>query len=100
MGPMTASYRMRSEAPAKFLGGTVNGGEGEIIVFTKPLPQDLELAKECKRDGIKIAVDIIDDHFRHQLVGGSYAEMVKLADLVITPTTNMSDRLVKYGLRQ
>jgi hypothetical protein len=99
MGPMTASYRMRSEQPAKFLGGTVNGGEGEIIVFSKPLPQDLELAKECKADGVKIAVDIIDDHFRHKLVGEGYSEMVKLADLVITPTANMSDRLVKYGLR-
>ena len=99
LGEMTASYRMRSKFPADYLGGTVNGGEAEIIVFTEPLPQDVELAKECKRDGIKVVVDMIDDHFRHKLVGESYAEMVKLADLVVTPTANMSDRLVKYGLR-
>jgi hypothetical protein len=99
MGPMTASYRMRSEMPAKFLGGEVNGGEANILVFTKPLPQDLELAKESKADGIKIVVDIIDDHFRNQMIGPGYKEMVELADVVVTPTANMSDRLVKYGLR-
>ncbi len=99
MGPMTASYRMRSEQPAKFLGGSVNGGEAEIVVFSKPLPQDVEEAKACKADGVKIAVDIIDDHFRTPLVSQSYQDMVRLADLVITPTANMSDRLVKYGLR-
>lgn len=99
LGPMTASYRMRSEFPAQYLGGTVNGGEGEIIVFSKPLPDDLTLAKECKAEGVKFAVDIIDDHFKHKVVGETYREMVALADLVITPTANMSDRLVKYGLR-
>lgn len=99
MGPMTASYRMRTEAPAKFLGASVNGGEANIMVFTKPIPLDLELAKECKADGLKIAVDVIDDHFRNPMIAGCYSEMVKLADLVICPTANMSDRLVKYGLR-
>jgi len=99
LGEVTASYRMRSKFPADYLGGTVNGGEGEIIIFTKPCSIDVELAKECKRDGVKVVVDIIDDHFRNKLIGETYAEMVKLADLVITPTANMSDRLVKYGFR-
>jgi len=99
LGEMTASYRMRSAFPASYLGGTINGGDGEIIVFSKPLPDDLKLAKECKANGVKFAVDIIDDHFRHKMVGPIYEEMVKMADLVITPTANMSDRLVKYGLR-
>ena len=99
MGPMTASYRMRTEAPAKYLGATINGGEANIMVFTKPIPMDLELAKECKADGLKIVVDIIDDHFRNPMIAATYLEMVKLADVVVTPTANMSDRLVKYGLR-
>lgn len=99
---MAASYRMRSEAPAKYLGGKVNEsheGGSELFVFTKPLPDDLVLAKELKADGVKFAVDIIDDHFRTKMISDGYAEMVRLADLVVCPTANMSDRLVKYGLR-
>ncbi len=99
MGPMTASYRMRTAMPAAYVGGQVNEGEGEIFVFTKPTPDDLKLAKELKADGVKFVVDMIDDHFRHQIIAPVYKEMVEIADLVVCPTANMSDRLVKYGLR-
>ena len=102
MGPMTASYRMRSASPAAFLGGKVNeshDGGSELYVFSKPLPDDLTLARELKAEGVKFVVDIIDDHFRNVMVGNIYAEMIRMADLVVCPTENMSDRLVKYGLK-
>jgi len=93
---------MRSVFPAQYVGGFVNGSETEaanIMVFTKPTPTDVVLARELKAEGMKIVADIIDDHFRHKLVGQSYADMVNLADVIVTPTANMSDRMVKYGLR-
>lgn len=96
LGPDSASFRYRSQMPAEYLGASVNGGEADVLIFTKPRPEDLGLAKEAKAEGITIVVDMVDDHFRHVLLGPVYADMVRLADCVIVPTENMSGRLYKY----
>ena len=96
MGPDFASYRYRAEIPAKELGATVNGGEGAVFVFSKPTPDDLVLAKECKAEGVKVVVDLGDDHFRHRMMGQVYVDMVQLCDALVTPTENMAGRIMKY----
>ena len=95
-GPQFASYRYRAEIPAQAIGGTVNGGEANVLIFSKPTPDDLALAKESKAEGIKIVFDVGDDHFNHPTWGPIYREMVELADAMVTPTDNMKDRIRKY----
>lgn len=96
-GPELASYRYRAEIPAKAIGACVNGGEsGHVYIFNKPIHADVELAKECKAEGVKVVVDIGDDHFNHATWGPVYREMVGLADFLVAPTENMASRLGKY----
>ncbi len=95
-GPTFASFRYRAEIPAKAIGASVNGGEGSVYIFSKPTPDDLILAKECKAEGIKVVADLGDDHFRHPVWGPIYVELAKLADAIVTPTENMAVRILKY----
>ncbi len=96
MGPEFASYRYRAAIPAEQIGGTVNGGEAHVLIFSKPTPDDLVLAKESKAEGIKIVADLGDDHFRHPTWGPIYVELAKLADALVTPTENQAGRIMKY----
>lgn len=96
MGPTFASYRYRAEIPAQQIGASINGGEGSVYIFSKPTPDDMVLAKECKAEGVKVVVDLGDDHFRHPVIGPIYVEMVKIADALVTPTENMAGRIMKY----
>ena len=95
-GPSAASYRYRAEIPARAIGATVNGGEAQVLIFSKPTPDDVAMAKEMKAEGVKIVADFSDDHFNHAIWGPVYREMIGLADWVVTPTENMRDRLHKY----
>lgn len=96
MGPSFASYRYRAAIPAAQVGGTVNEGEGSVFIFSKPTPDDVVLAKECKAEGVKVVADLGDDHFRHPTWGPVYQEMVTLCDALVTPTENMAGRIIKY----
>lgn len=96
MGADFASYRYRAAIPAEQVGGTVNGGEGHVYIFSKPTPDDVKLAKECKAEGVKVVADLGDDHFRHAVWGPIYVEMAKLCDALVTPTENMAGRIMKY----
>lgn len=96
MGPSFASYRYRAAIPAQVIGASVNGGEGSVFIFSKPTPDDLALAKECKAEGVKVVADLGDDHFRHPVWGPIYIEMAKLADALVVPTDNMAGRIRKY----
>jgi hypothetical protein len=96
-GPELASFRYRAAIPAKAIGACVNGGEaGNVYIFNKPIHADVELAKECKAEGVKVIVDIGDDHFNHGTWGPVYREMVGLADAIVCPTENMAGRMMKY----
>lgn len=74
-----ASYRYRTEVPAKHIGASINGGHAEIAVFSKPFPEDVDLAKQCKESGAKVVVDLCDPHtsLKH------YQEIIALADHVV-----------------
>lgn len=96
LGPAAASFRYRAAIPAREIGATVNEGEGQVFIFSKPQIADIELAKECKADGCKIVVDFSDDHFRVKQIGSVYVEIAKLADCLVVPTENMAGRIQKY----
>lgn len=95
-GPSFASYRYRAAIPARQIGANVNEGEGSVYIFSKPVPNDVTLAKECKAEGVKVVVDLGDDHFQHPVWSPVYVEMVKLCDALVVPTENMAGRIVKY----
>ena len=87
-----ASYRYRTQIPAEQLtqrgefNVTINEGEADVVVFSKPVQTDVGLAEQCKKDGTKIIVDICDDHFDHPVYGAVYRDIIKLSDTVVCPT--------------
>jgi hypothetical protein len=94
-----ASYRYRTKMPAEHLSKThtvsINEGLADVIVFSKPVPNNLDLAKQCKKDGTKIIVDICDDHFSHPTLGPVYKDMVDISDTVICPTNYFKDMILQ-----
>lgn len=95
-GPTLASFRYRAEIPAKAIGASLNGGEAQVLIFSKPTHEDLALAKDMKAEGLRIIADLGDDHFNHATWGPVYREMVQLADALVVPTENMAGRMKKY----
>ena len=81
-GEQMASYRYRAKVPAEQIGGTINGGEADVVVFVKPMLDDFELAKNFKAQGCKIVFDVNDPHFDQPI----YQNMLEIADLVTCAT--------------
>ncbi len=98
-GPEMASYRYRSLVPAMHLSRvngyscSINGGAADILVFSKPMADDLKMLREAKKEGCKAIVDFCDDHF---VKNAHYKEMAKEADLIVCPTKVMADRILEY----
>jgi hypothetical protein len=89
-----ASYRYRAAIPAKELGASVNNGNADVLVFSKPMQGDLEIARQAKKDGTGIVVDFCDNHFgRNEL----YDEMAKLADRVTCASVELYAQLKELG---
>ena len=94
-----ATYRYRAVMPAAEVGKingfktSVNAGEADILVFSKPIPYDIEMAKQAKAAGCKIVVDLADDHFDNPTVSRVYHDVTRFADKVVTPTPVMADRV-------
>lgn len=76
-----ASYRLRTAIPAKHLGASINEGDADVLVFSKPCPEDLEIAKQAKGSA-KIVVDVCDPH--------DYSEFLELADQVVTSSKELA----------
>lgn len=89
-GREMASYRYRTEVPANHIGATINGGEAEIVVFSKPVPEDLEIARIAKDGGAKIITDLCDPHIEDR---PHYKEILDLSDLAVC-ATKVSRRVV------
>ena len=102
-GPIMASYRYRAEIPTQELRKVngyqveINGGEADIVIFSKPMSEDVELAKSVKAQGCRVIVDIGDDHLAHQIVGPIYKAMIDVADTLVTPTKEMAERLYRVS---
>jgi hypothetical protein len=96
-GPGMASYRYRTAIPAgemKKLGHEtfVNAGEGDIVVFGKPVPNDMKTLERAKGQA-KTVVDFCDDHFEHSELGPVYQYMAQNADAITCPTNAMRNRI-------
>lgn len=88
-GPQMASYRYRARIPARALNAQINQFPADILIFAKPLPDEIYLAKTAKQNGSKIVVDFCDDHFDQS----HYGDMTALADLVTCSTPMMAERI-------
>jgi hypothetical protein len=69
-----ASYRLRTEIPAKHLGASINDGEADVVVFSKPVKADIDVARQCKGNAA-VVVDICDPH--------DYSEILRYADRIV-----------------
>jgi hypothetical protein len=103
-GPDMASYRYRARIPAEEcsklgIDGKVNEGQAHILVFSKPMGQDLILAEQARSQGVKIVVDIGDDHFTDRF-SELYHGIAKVAHTLVTPTKEMAARLYDYTGRK
>lgn len=102
-GPSMATYRFRVELPQAELikmghEVSVNGGEADTVIFSKPMLTDYEIAQDVKKQGARIVVDLTDDHLTHPMLGPLYKQMVDISDILVSPTKNMAERVYRvYG---
>lgn len=100
-GPNSASYRFRALEPAKHVSRingfscAINGGAADIIVFSKPQPDDVAMMEAAKKDGCKVVADFCDDHFENPQYG-FYKQMAVGADFVVVPTKVMAERILTH----
>lgn len=88
-----ASYRYRTEIPAKVLSAQINTGDADVVVFSKPIDGDEYTAAQAKKDGAKIVVDFCDNHLETSL----YQKMLGLSDKITCPSKGMQDALKSMG---
>ncbi len=89
----SASFRYRCKIPSFEMGLAMHNLDAKVLVFSKPLPSDVNLAKELIANGKKIIVDFCDDHFEEP----HYQDMLLLADRVTCPTKAMAERIMEFG---
>lgn len=101
-----ASYRYRALLPAKqigFINGyqcSINGGNADIAVFSKPVSADWEIYERARAENVKIVVDLGDDHFHHHEYGPLYRKMADKADQLVVPTEEMRKRVLEHTGRE
>lgn len=81
-GPKLASYRLRTAIPAQYLGAQINTGDADVIVFSKPVPADVEVARQAKGQA-KIVVDVCDPH--------DYSAILQYADHVVVSSEALKE---------
>lgn len=93
--PKMASYRYRAMIPARELGADINNPNADIIVFAKPIDQDVPYILKAKEKGRKVIADFCDMHFHLDF----YRIALQAADAVTVPTKWFSDYLSQeYGV--
>jgi hypothetical protein len=100
-----ASYRYRVKMPCEQLvklgfDVSINSGEADIVIFSKPTHEDAILAERCKKDGTHVIVDFCDNHFKHPVYAGVYRKMLELADSIVCPTKTMAGIILKQSGKQ
>lgn len=87
-GPAMASYRYRAAIPARELGATMNDLTADVLVFSKPAPEEVEEAALARAAGKTVIVDICDDHFD---ASPHYHRIAAVASAVTCPTVVMAE---------
>ncbi len=90
-----ASYRYRAQIPARELGASIGDLAADVLIFTKPIPQDIDFARIALEDGRKVIVDFCDMHFGRK----EYQRLLKEANEITCPTQWFQDFLKDdYGV--
>jgi len=96
-----ASYRLRVAIPASEIKkhgyrSFINEGDADIVVFSKPHADDVEIIQKVRDSGAKSVVDLCDDHFDKPIWGEIYTKCAKLADRVTCATEEMARRIYTH----
>ena len=95
-GPGMASFRYRAEIPCMELANSgINDHGADVLIFSKPMENEVSEAKAALAAGKRVIVDFCDDHFDWP----HYRQMLALADAVTCPTTEMAKLIKDTGLR-
>ena len=90
-----ASYRYRALIPAKEMGADINNPDADVIIFAKPIDQDVPHVIRAQQKGKKIIADFCDMHFHLD----HYKMILSVADAVTCPTKWFADYLrTEYGI--
>lgn len=82
-----ASYRYRAARPASVLGATLNYPDADVLIFSKPVPSDVEIAQRARTSGRAVIVDICDDHFDRP----EYLQLLQLATRITCSAPLMAE---------
>lgn len=80
-----ASYRYRAKIPANEIDARINDTSADVVVFSKPQPSEVGLAKKIIARGGRVVVDFCDDHFDKD----HYNQMRDICHLAVCPTEEM-----------
>ena len=90
-----ASYRYRAQIPAQQLGASINDPTADVIIFAKPIDQDVPHVVKAQQKGKKVIADFCDMHFHLK----HYEVILKAADAVTVPTQWFADYIrEEYGI--
>jgi glycosyltransferase involved in cell wall biosynthesis len=84
-----ASYRYRCLIPAKELGAEINNPKADVLIFAKPLDQDVPYVLKARNDRRTIIADFCDMHFHLNY----YDLILKTADAVTCPTEWFAEQI-------
>lgn len=85
--PNMASYRYRAQFPAREMGAKINDPKADVIIFAKPIDQDVPYVVAAQQRGAKIIADFCDMHFHLPF----YDLILKTANAVTCPTQWFAD---------
>lgn len=90
-----ASYRYRARIPAKEMGADINNPNADVIVFAKPIDQDVKYVLKAQKRGAKVIADFCDMHFHLK----HYEVILQTANAVTCTTQWFSDYIrSEYGI--
>lgn len=84
-----ASYRYRCRIPSAELKIPTNNFGAQVVVFTKPAPEEVAIAEKIQSEGRKVVADFCDDHFDRP----EYVTFARVADAITCPTKAMASRI-------
>lgn len=90
-----ASYRYRCATPAKELGAEINNPKANVLIFAKPIDQDVPYVLNAKQHGRRVIADFCDMHFHLPF----YDLILKTADAVTVPTKWFAEQVrMQFGI--
>lgn len=88
-GPEMASYRYRAAIPAANLGARMNDTDADIVIYAKPLENEVQEMLHARARASLIVADFCDDHFDQF----HYQQFARAAHAITCPTAEMLKRI-------